>query len=252
MRKKLVFISHIHEESELVSLFSKTINKIYLGMFDIFISSMNDSLPSGSRWIDSITSALNSSVIQLVFCSSYSIYRPWINFESGAAWIRKIPVIPICHSGLSKDNLPIPLRLFQACDIESKSDLTSMFSSLSSILGCDHPADIDYDEIIKYSNNFSRYYNYYSHIKESLDKLEEIKPGIIENILNQRINSFILNITDHQKIEITPYIDFLLNNNFIRSNRVGLGVSSNGIPLSTQAFDIIPVLYQDAKRAYNK
>ena len=123
MGEKLVFISHITEESQLAQIISKAIKKSYLGMLDTFVSSDNDSIPSGDRWIEKISNALESSVLMLVLCSHQSINRPWINFEAGAAWVRKIPVIPVCHSDFSKDNLPIPLALFQSCDIDKENDL---------------------------------------------------------------------------------------------------------------------------------
>ena len=109
--KPLIFISHITEEKELAKLLADFIKKSYLNMFDVFVSSDGESIASGDRWIETIDKALNSCVIQVSLCSPFSIQRPWINFEAGASWIRRIPVIPICHSGLSKSNLPVPLSL---------------------------------------------------------------------------------------------------------------------------------------------
>jgi len=37
------------------------------------------------------------------------VEKPWVNFEAGAGWVRDIPVIPLCHSGIQPSNLPMPL-----------------------------------------------------------------------------------------------------------------------------------------------
>lgn len=249
MSKKLIFISHIHEESKLALLLSQIIKTIYLDMLDTFVSSDIDNLSAGDRWIDTITEALNSSVIQLILCSPYSIHRPWINFESGAAWIRRIPVIPICHSGLTKNNLPIPLQLFQSCDINNKNDLTNMFNSFTHILECRHP-NIDYENIIQQTNHFSNDYTYYSKIRESVDVLELIIPGIKQNIFNKSIEKFSFIVSDHQKNIISPYIEFLTTNRFIFSTKYGFGLSANG-PTSTQEFTINQNFYEEVRQAYS-
>lgn len=249
MEKKLIFISHIHEESELALLFSQTIQSTYLNMLDTFVSSDKDSLPSGNRWVETVTNALDSSVIQLIFCSPYSIYRPWINFESGAAWIRRIPVIPICHSGLCKEDLPIPLRLFQACDINNEYDLSNMFNSLTKVLGCSKP-NVNIKEIIEYSNNFSNDYTYFSKIRDSLDKIEEFYPNIKQNIIDKQITSFTISASEYKRNILAPYIDFLIYMKLIEPTQFGLRISQNG-QHSTQGFNINPKFYEDAKKAYS-
>lgn len=99
MDKPVVFISHITEEKEMAMELKKLIEESFLGMLDVFVSSDENSISSGSKWLDNITSALSSCAIELILCSPNSVKRPWINFEAGAGWVRDIPVIPLCHSG---------------------------------------------------------------------------------------------------------------------------------------------------------
>ena len=40
--------------------------------------------------------------------------RPWVNIELGAAWIKRVPIIPLCHSGLTPSDLPWPFADFHA------------------------------------------------------------------------------------------------------------------------------------------
>ena len=60
-----------------------------------------------------------------------SISRPWINFETGCAWIKKLPVIPICHLGMTKSALPTPLSSFQALDLDSSSFVQDFLESIA-------------------------------------------------------------------------------------------------------------------------
>lgn len=101
MSKPIIFISHITEEKEIAIELKKLIEKKILGMMEVFVSSDENSIKLGHKWLEDITYALKNCVIEIILCSSESIKRPWINFEAGAGWIREnIPVIPLCHSGM--------------------------------------------------------------------------------------------------------------------------------------------------------
>lgn len=215
MDKKLVFISHITEEKELAVILSEEIKKSYLGMLDTFVSSDGQSLPAGGRWLDQIDSALNQSAIQISLCSPQSIKRPWINFEAGASWIRKIPVVPVCHSGLTKGNLPIPLAMLQAADIGSKEDLTVMFNELTKVLGASQTPNIDYDSIISRAQNFEHQYTYVSRVKHSVFSVINVCPQLKELFLSGSIQSTPLQIKDFQYNQIAQHLEFLKENNLI-------------------------------------
>ena len=76
MNKPIVFISHITEEKELAIEFKRLIEESFLGMLEVFVSSDEDSIASGSRWLDNITEALKNCVIELILCSPESVKRP--------------------------------------------------------------------------------------------------------------------------------------------------------------------------------
>ena len=82
------------------------------------MSSDKRDLRPGDRWLEEIDAVLSDAGVMLVLCSPYSLTRPWIHFETGCAWIRRVPVIPICHSGLTKGQLAPPLSSFQALTLE--------------------------------------------------------------------------------------------------------------------------------------
>ncbi|MCG3674315.1 toll/interleukin-1 receptor domain-containing protein [Aliarcobacter butzleri] len=215
MEKKLVFISHITEESELAMILSEEIKKSYLGMLDTFVSSDGESLPAGGRWLDTIDAALTKSAIQVSLCSPQSIKRPWINFEAGASWIRRIPVIPVCHSGLSKSKLPIPLSMLQATDIDNEADLKTLFNELTRILGANQTPNIDYANIISKSKDFSYKYTYVGKIKSAIYAISNIVPDLNELLFSGCIQSAPVQIKDFQYNQLAEHLEVLRENDFI-------------------------------------
>ena len=70
----------------------------------------------GARWLSEIDNALDAADAVLVLCSRWSVARRWINFEAGAGWGQKKPVIPLCHGTMGTEELP---DLLQALAQES-------------------------------------------------------------------------------------------------------------------------------------
>jgi hypothetical protein len=109
--KKRLFISHFSEEHSIAERMKTALNHDFLGLLDVFVSSETESIAAGEEWLSSIDKAMRGSAIFVILCSPASIDRPWINFEAGAAWVQKIPLIPICHSGLLPRDLRCRCRL---------------------------------------------------------------------------------------------------------------------------------------------
>jgi len=95
INKPTIFISHISEEKELATILKKHLENDFLELIEVFVSSDTESIFAGSNWLDSISSALRDACTELVLCSKASVNRPWINFEAGAGWMKKIPVYRI-------------------------------------------------------------------------------------------------------------------------------------------------------------
>jgi hypothetical protein len=129
-----VFISHISQEKDL-ALAVKQLVETYFVQAKVFVSSVPEDLPPGDNWLDAVIENLDKCSAVLVLCSKKSVERPWINFEAGAGWIRRVPVIPICHSGMEPDQLPMPLRLLQAIRAGEVQELKAFVSRLADILG---------------------------------------------------------------------------------------------------------------------
>src|SRR5690348_2355735 len=121
------FISHISEDKEPAGRIKVALKRDFLGLLDIFLSSDTQSIAAGEEWLKSIEQALRDSALLLVLCSPESIRRPWINFEAGAAWMRGIPLIPICHAGFEVRDLPMPLSLRQGIGISDPKGLERLY-----------------------------------------------------------------------------------------------------------------------------
>lgn len=114
-----IFLSHISEEAPIAIVLKDWIESSFAGQCEVFVSSDKSSNPPGSRWLDLVDTALSDSKAFIVLCSPNSLHRPWINFETGCGWIKRVPIIPICHSGQEAGNLPMPISLFQGVELES-------------------------------------------------------------------------------------------------------------------------------------
>jgi hypothetical protein len=136
---KRAFISHISEEADLAKGFKDALTRDFLGFLTVFVASDSESIGAGALWLQSIEMALEDCTMLIILCSSESINRAWINFEAGAAWIRKIPLIPVCHSGLTPKDLPMPLSLRQAIAVNDPSSLSRLYAQIAQILGCNIP-----------------------------------------------------------------------------------------------------------------
>lgn len=145
MPKPLLFLSHTHIESELAILIKNNIEEEFSGFVEVFTSSDGSTIPAGYNFLKVVEQGLVNCVGGLYLISPYSVNKNWINFELGAVWIRNvisetqggkhIPTVPICHSGMIKNQLPMPLTNLNSIQANEPSDLEFAFRSLQTALG---------------------------------------------------------------------------------------------------------------------
>lgn len=153
MSKSIIFISHITEERELAISLKNYLDKKFLKSIEVFASSHEESIGLGDEWINTVKHSLKNCNLEIVLCSPVSVSRPWINFEAGGGWIRNIPVVPLCHSGLTPSELPIPLKTLQGGEIRQKSALEKLFKKIAAINEISSPS-IDDDDFFRLVNDF--------------------------------------------------------------------------------------------------
>lgn len=146
MPKPKVFVSHISKEAALAEVLQKHIKRDFLGLIDVFVSSDGASIDTGDDWLQSVKVNLKQAKAVVVLCSKESIGRPWVNFEVGGAWLQGVPIIPVCHTDLKPEDLPLPLKLLQAVDASQPAGLKRLYARLAKIIASEEP-DADYVEI---------------------------------------------------------------------------------------------------------
>jgi hypothetical protein len=139
MVAKQIFISHISAEAEIAQRLKQHLVRAFRGLLDIFVSSDRATIRAGKKWLDEIEKSLKSADAEVVLCSRESVGRPWINFEAGAAWLRDIPVIPACHSGIAPHELPVPFSMLEGVELSKVDGLQKLYDSIAAVLGAPTP-----------------------------------------------------------------------------------------------------------------
>jgi len=229
MSKPTIFISHITEEKDIAYIFKKEIEEKFLGMVNVFVSSDSSSIALGTNWLDNITTGLRECAAILLFCSPYSIKRPWINFECGAGWGRGIDIAPICHSGLRPVDLPLPMSLLQGIEATNDLKIKEVFDLISKKLNSAAPK-IDASEIVKKIVAFESKYTKDQEIKINLLGVKSIEPQIIDIMkkLSPGTVSPIQGVTQILYMEIKPYLDNLQNKGHLNFSFTAQGMSLGG------------------------
>jgi hypothetical protein len=153
MNKPTIFISHIAEEKEIAKALKEFLDQKFLKTVDVFVSSHQESVQLGDDWLTTIKKSMIDCQLVIILCSPISISRPWVNFEAGAGWVKNIPVIPLCHSGLTPGTLPVPVNSFQGGLLNSEDDIAKVFSRIADLLNISKP-DTDSKEFFEAVSSF--------------------------------------------------------------------------------------------------
>ena len=113
-----IFISYVHEDEDV----ARRLQWLIADCTGIspFLSNDRWHVMAGEVWLTKITAALEEAEVVVLMLSQRSVGRPWVNFEAGAAWLAKKPIIPCCYGNLSKDSLPHPYSAIQAVDLRKE------------------------------------------------------------------------------------------------------------------------------------
>jgi hypothetical protein len=138
-QKTVIFVSHISEEAELAAILKLRIEKDFLSIVSVFVSSHSDSLRPGAKWLEQLDLELGKAAVMLILASPASVTRPWVNFEAGAGWSKNVPIVPLCHSGMVPSQLPLPLSLLQALQASGPAKLNDLYEVIADATGCSTP-----------------------------------------------------------------------------------------------------------------
>lgn len=171
-----IFISHIIPEAELALKFKEIIEGIFPDSCEVFVSQR---IVPGIHWVNEIKSALMGMDLLILISSTESLKRPWINFEAGCGWIRGVDILPICHSGQKKDDLPHPINNFQALKIEEENFVQLFIDSISTRLKQRAPSS----SIIHTSKISKELFQILTKIQEStyFSRIQDLTPKLLSD-----------------------------------------------------------------------
>ncbi len=128
----------------------------------------------------------------------------WLAFEAGAAWSRNIDIIPICHSGMTRAQVPDPFRQYHSLGIRSKTFVEDFISAIA--------AHFEFADLPSFDDE---------HIAEDLKTAvysvrDEVKP--IDVFVSTPFSSFGV---DHEKkaflIELREVLKSLMTHSSLRN-----------------------------------
>jgi hypothetical protein len=124
-----VFLSHIKEEAPVASVLKEWIESSLDR--DVHLSGEAQNIELGKQRLAEVDRALGEAELVLLLCSERAVGRPWINFESGCAWFKRVPVMAVCHCGCSTAELPPPLGSFPAFDLTDAASCQALLQTLA-------------------------------------------------------------------------------------------------------------------------
>lgn len=129
---KLVFVSHSGEDTWVARQIAREIEtrgaQPFLDEADVDV---------GAEFEEDIRDFLDKAHELVVLFTPWSLHRPYVWAEIGAAWIRRIPIIVVLHGLTTKEfqsqpNAPVFLK---KRDIISLNDIDQYFNQLCSRAG---------------------------------------------------------------------------------------------------------------------
>jgi hypothetical protein len=127
----VISISHVDEDVVVAQALKRWIESAFPQQCAVVLSSDTREIPLGGRWHEEVDRALGATRVRLVLCSPASLRRPWIGFEAGSAWMKRVPLLPICHSGQRAGKLPPPFSTFPPLEIEAPTFASDLVTRLA-------------------------------------------------------------------------------------------------------------------------
>ncbi|MBB5366288.1 toll/interleukin-1 receptor domain-containing protein [Deinococcus humi] len=129
--KPVLFISHYAKEKDVALALQQTLDRAFLGSFEVFVSSDTASITMGADFDTTIRDALKRAFYGLCLFTPESLKRPWINIEFGALWYAEKPAVPVCFGGQSVGTLPPPYSSKNGLDATNVDALNKLVANIA-------------------------------------------------------------------------------------------------------------------------
>ena len=172
MSEARVFISYVHEDKNVAEAVKRLLSWVLKLEDEVFLSADETQILAGHIWLDKIRCALERCEVLLVLLSNRSINRAWVNFEAGAVWLSRRPVIPILIGHMHAEFLPQPYAGIQAVQLPYGAHylLTSVH----------HHLGLETDPPLAQHEHRAQHRQLYERDGRKLTKEEEMKIDILD------------------------------------------------------------------------
>jgi hypothetical protein len=141
-----VFLSHIQEEAQVASVLKQWIESSLDR--DVLASGEAPDIRLDEQRRAEFERALGAAQVVLLLCSPGSVGRPWIHFQSACAWLKRVPVMAVCHAGCAPAELPPPLGSFPGFDLADPASCQALLETLAKHLKRKRVPRIDCDLMV--------------------------------------------------------------------------------------------------------
>ncbi len=124
-----IFISHATANSHIARSLAEALEKAREDV-TTFVASRSGDIRADEDWLKGIERALQEADAYIVILTPESILRPWVNFESGAAWFFHGQLIFVRIQALSTDEIPLPIASRQVYALDDEQQLHAIFKAL--------------------------------------------------------------------------------------------------------------------------
>jgi len=126
----LIFISHSSADRDLAELLGRHIEA---GGPDVrtFVASRAGDIRADTEWLRSVEKALREAEAYVILLTANSVQRPWVSFETGAAWFSHKTCILVRAGGLPPEEVPLPLSTKQLYALDEVEGARAVFCALS-------------------------------------------------------------------------------------------------------------------------
>ena len=133
MAGQLLYIIHAADDRALARYLKGEFETVIPDL-KAFVASKAGQIPTGSDWLAEIHDNLRAATSFLVLLTPRSIARPWVWYESGAAWRSGLPKFPVVAAGLDRNAIPFPLGAVQMLLLDDPEDAAQLFRDLGAQL----------------------------------------------------------------------------------------------------------------------
>ena len=124
-----IFISHAVANSSIAQMLAEALEGAREDV-TTFVASRPGDIRADEDWLRGIERALYEADVYVIVLTPESVLRPWVNFETGAAWFFRRRLIFVRVLTLSTDEIPLPIASRQVYALDDRDQLLAVFQGL--------------------------------------------------------------------------------------------------------------------------